>query len=290
VLEGEDLAGLDLCWLAFGSEGRREQTLCADQDNGLVFEPRDGSAVEAVRARLVAIARKVNDALAACGFPHCKGGVMAGNPSWCLTVDEWRERFRSWIDDPTPGALLHASIFFDFRPLFGNEALVDPMREQLARSVPGNRRFLSQLVGNALARRPPLGFLHDFAVETEGAHAGTLDLKCGAAALFVDAARIYALAAGEAAPGTEDRMRSAAAAAGVDRREVEGWVEAFHFVQVLRLQHQLEQGRRGEEPHNHIDPYALNPLERKFFRETLRLAASIQKRMERAFCHEAAGI
>lgn len=290
VLEGEDLAGLDICWLAFGSEGRREQTLCTDQDNGLVFEPREGSAVEAVRTRLVAIARKVNDALAACGFSHCKGGVMAGNPSWCLTADEWRERFRSWIDDPTPEALLNASIFFDFRPLFGDESLVAPMREQLARSVPGNRRFLSQLAGNALARRPPLGFFHDFAVETGGAHAGTLDLKGGAAAIFVDAARIYALAAGEAAPGTEERMRSAAAAAGVDRREVEGWVEAFHFVQVLRLRHQLEQGRRGEEPHNHIDPYTLNPLERKFFHETLRLAASIQKRMERAFCREAAGI
>ncbi len=85
-------------------------------------------------------------------------------------------------------------------------------------------------------------------------------------------------------------MRCAAAAAGVDRREVEGWVEAFHFVQVLRLQHQLEQGRGGEAPHNRIDPYALNPLEQKFFRETLRLAASIQKRMEREFCHEVSGI
>jgi signal-transduction protein with cAMP-binding, CBS, and nucleotidyltransferase domain/tellurite resistance protein len=287
VLEGEDLAGLDVCWLAFGSEGRREQTLCTDQDNGLAFEPGQGAAVEPVRARLVALARKVNDALAACGFPHCKGGVMAGNPAWCLTTDEWREQFRSWVDAPTPQALLNASIFFDFRPIFGNEALAGAMREQLARSAPGNRRFLSQLVQNALARRPPLGFFRDFAVEAGGPHAGTVDLKTGAAALFVDAARIYALAGGEGAPGTEDRLRSAAAAAGVDRREVEGWVEAFHFVQVLRLRHQLEQDRSGEVPHNRIDPYALNPLERKFFRETLRLAASIQKRMERAFCGEA---
>ena len=290
VLEGEDLAGLDFCWLAFGSEGRREQTLCTDQDNGLVFDPGEGSDVEAMRAHLVEIARKVNDALAACGFPHCKGGVMAGNPSWCLTVDEWRERFRGWIETPTPEALLNASIFFDFRPIFGNEALAAPMRAQLALSAPGNRRFLSQMVQNALARRPPLGFFHNFAVAAGGEHAGTVDLKCGAAALFVDAARIYALAAGEGAPGTEDRMRCAAAAAGVDRREVEGWVEAFHFVQVLRLQHQLEQGRGGEAPHNRIDPYALNPLEQKFFRETLRLAASIQKRMEREFCGAAAGV
>jgi signal-transduction protein with cAMP-binding, CBS, and nucleotidyltransferase domain len=286
VLDGEDLAGLDFCWLAFGSEGRREQTLCTDQDNGLVFDPGQGQDVEALRARLVAISRKVNNALDACGFPRCKGGIMAGNPAWCLSVDEWRARFRSWTDEPTPEALLHASIFFDFRPLFGNESLADAMREQMVRAARGNRRFLGLLVRNALARRPPLGFFRDFAVEADGEHAGTVDLKCGAAALFVDAARIYALAAGEGAPGTEERMRGAAAAAGVDRREVEGWVEAFHFVQVLRLRHQLEQGRSGEAPHNRIDPYALNPLERKFFRETLRLAVSIQRRMERAFGSE----
>ncbi|MEI6226546.1 MAG: DUF294 nucleotidyltransferase-like domain-containing protein, partial [Deltaproteobacteria bacterium] len=283
VLDGEDLAGLDFCWLAFGSEGRREQTLATDQDNGLVFDPGPGGDVEPQRARLVAISMKVNDALAACGFSYCKGGIMAGNPHWCLSVDEWRARFRSWTDEPTPEALLHASIFFDFRPLFGNESLADAMREQMVRSARGNRRFLALLVRNALARRPPLGFFRDFAVEADGAHAGTVDLKCGAAALFVDAARIYALAAGEGAPGTEDRMRVAAAAAGVDRREVEGWLEAFHFVQVLRLRHQLEQGRNGEAPHNRIDPYALNPLERRFFRESLRLAVSIQRRMERDF-------
>ena len=156
----------------------------------------------------------------------------------------------------------------------------------MVRSARGNRRFLALLVRNALARRPPLGFFRDFAVEADGEHAGTVDLKCGAAALFVDAARIYALAAGEGAPGTEERMRVAAAAAGVDRREVEGWLEAFHFVQVLRLRHQLEQGRNGEAPHNRIDPYALNPLERRFFRESLRLAVSIQRRMERDFGSE----
>jgi CBS domain-containing protein len=65
---------------------------------------------------------------------------------------------------------------------------------------------------------------------------------------------------------------------------VEGWVEAFHFVQVLRLRHQLEAERTGSEAGNRVDPYALNPLERKFFREALRLAASLQRRIEREFC------
>ncbi|MEI7706039.1 MAG: DUF294 nucleotidyltransferase-like domain-containing protein [Deltaproteobacteria bacterium] len=289
VFAGESLAGVDLCWLSFGSEGRREQTLCTDQDNGLAFSPGPGDDVEVLRNRLVAISRKVNEALAACGFPLCRGGVMAGNPACCLTIGEWRDRFRSWIEVPTPQALLAATIHFDFRPIHGNASLADAMRDDLTRIAPRHRGFLSLLVRNALERRPPLGLFRDFAVEGSGAHAGTVDLKIGAAALFVDAGRIFALAVGEGAPGTEERMRLAAGIVGADRREAEGWIEAFHFVQVLRLRHQLEQGRNGEAPHNRIDPHALNPLERRFFRESLRIASEIQQRMARVLGEEAGG-
>jgi CBS domain-containing protein len=155
------------------------------------------------------------------------------------------------------------------------------------RLAPRHREFLSGMARHALFRRPPPGLFRDFAVEAGGEHAGTLDLKTGAAALFVDAARVYALAAGVGSPSTEDRLRLAAGAAGLDHREAEALVEAFHFVQVLRLRSQLDLGRAGEAPHNRIDPYALNPLERRFFRESLRLAAAIQRRMERDFAGEA---
>jgi len=282
VEDGEDLRGLDFCWLAFGSEGRGEQTLRTDQDNGIAFRVPPGGAPEEVRARLVAFARKVNDALAACGFERCRGGIMAGNPEWCVSVEEWQERLTSWIEDPTPQAIQDAAIVFDFRPLHGNEALAEPLREVLARLAPRNPRFLARLAATAIGRRPPLGLFRDFAVDG-GEHGGTIDLKCGAAAIFVDAARVYALAFGTCAPGTAERMRRAAAAAGVDPREVESWVEAFHFVQVLRLRHQLEAERTGVGSGNRVDPYALNPLERRFFREALRLAASIQRRMEKDF-------
>ena len=59
------------CWLAFGSEGRFEQTFSTDQDNGLVFAAHDGEPADAVRARLLPFAKAVNEALDACGFPVC---------------------------------------------------------------------------------------------------------------------------------------------------------------------------------------------------------------------------
>ena len=105
-----------VCWLAFGSEGRCEQTIATDQDNGIVFASDDAPRE---RARLLAFARDVNEALDACGYPLCKGNVMASNPECCLTQAEWLARFSSWIDHGAPEDLLNASIYFDLRPLAG---------------------------------------------------------------------------------------------------------------------------------------------------------------------------
>ena len=118
----------DWCWLALGSEGRSEQTFATDQDNALVFVRGD---LALNRGRLLTFADSVNDAFAELGIPLCEGGVMAGNLEYCLTLDEWKERFLGWLTAPTPQALLGANIVFDFRPLFGHAALAGELRSWL---------------------------------------------------------------------------------------------------------------------------------------------------------------
>lgn len=133
VAPKHDLSGLALCWLGMGSEGRSEQTIATDQDNGLVFVANDESASpDAIRARLQPFAREVNEALDACGYPLCKGGVMAMNPRWCLSLDEWRAAFWQWIDRGDPQSLLASAIFFDFRSLWGEEGLAVRLRDDIA--------------------------------------------------------------------------------------------------------------------------------------------------------------
>ena len=125
--------GVDLsraCWLAFGSEGRGEQTIATDQDNGIVFASDDPARD---RPAWLALASEVNEGLDACGYPLCRGNVMARNPECCLSRGEWLERFAGWIEGGAPEDLLKASIFFDLRPLVGERALAQPMRELVAR-------------------------------------------------------------------------------------------------------------------------------------------------------------
>ncbi|HNA82152.1 MAG TPA: DUF294 nucleotidyltransferase-like domain-containing protein, partial [Thiobacillaceae bacterium] len=116
----EDIAW---CWLALGSEGRLEQTLLTDQDNGVIFIPPEGVTADAIRERLLPVARQVNEGLAACGFPLCKGEIMAGNPKWCLSLEEWQSTFSDWLFRGDAPVLLNASIFFDFRALAGDANL-----------------------------------------------------------------------------------------------------------------------------------------------------------------------
>ena len=274
--EADDaLVGLRWCWLALGSEGRMEQTLATDQDNALIFVAADDNQRDA----LLAMALRVNHQLDACGFPLCKGGIMASNPQWCLSADGWQQQFTQWIDHGTPEALLNASIFFDFRPLTGDAALALDLRAWLNRAAQKNPRFLHQMAGNALRNRPPLGVVRDFVLSEDTAHPHTLDLKLNGATPFVDAARIFSLATGSSQTNTAKRLRAAAHALHIPDTELADWNRAFHFLQLLRLRHQHGQQRAGIPPDNHLDPDTLNPLDRRILKEALRQARKVQARL-----------
>lgn len=271
-----DLHGVRWCWLAFGSEGRYEQTISTDQDNGLVFE--GDAAPDDLRQRLLPLAQAVNRGLDSCGFPLCKGNIMAGNPRWCLSLEEWRQQFGRWVADTDPQALLHAVIFFDFRALHGEEALARSLRAHLLDLTRNNSRFQRQLAQYALETPPPLGLLSDFVTEDEGEFRGTIDLKKSGARLFADAARVLALAAGVAHTNTAQRLRQAGPALNIPASEIDGIVDGFFFLQGLRLRAQMDMGPAAAGV-NRIRPDHLNEVDRRILKESLRQARKLQSRL-----------
>jgi CBS domain-containing protein len=281
-----ELQGLDWCWLSVGSEGRREQTVATDQDNAILFECPPAEA-EAARRRLLLFARTANDALAELGFPLCTGDIMARNPEYCLTAEQWRSRVALWVREPTPQALLQANIFFDFRALYGNHELAERLRTWLCGVTPENRLFQRLLVANALQAEPPLGRIRTFRTD-DGEFSGTVDLKSHGTRIFVDAARAFALALGIADTNTSQRLRLAGRRLNIDERETGSAVEAYHFLQMLRLRAQrgaldTDRADADQRPHaslNRIDPYALNDLDQRMLKEAFRQARSLQQQLE----------
>ena len=279
-------AGIEVpwCWLALGSEGRLEQTLCTDQDNGLIFALPEGENPDALRERLLPLARRVNEELAECGFPLCNGGIMASNPAWCLSETEWRDTFSGWLFRGDAPVLLNATIFFDFRPLAGSASLAVDLRGWLNQRIRDCRPFLKGMSVNALANRPPLGLVRDFVLSEAGAeHPHSLDLKINGATLFVDAARIFALSAGLSDTGTAARLRAAAEAWRLDAGDLADWLEGFHTLQSLRLALHQEQQSHGLPMHNHLNPDELSAHDRRRLKEALKSAKRLQGKLESYF-------
>ncbi len=279
-LEKHAFDGIDWAWLAFGSEGRDEQTFSTDQDNGIVFQPPEGASIDALKQRFLAYALDVNKDLDRCGFPLCKGNIMASNPQWCLTLDDWKEQFGSWIRQPHPDALLNATIFFDFRPLFGKAELAEAMRRHLLALTASNPMFLRAMAKNALDVEPPLGKIRDFLTDLEPDHPGKIDLKKYGSRIFVDVARIYAMASGVHNTNSIQRLRLAAQRLNIRADEINAVLEGLNFIQLLRLQHQYLEGEPGKQGDNLIDPETLNELDRRILKESFRQARKIQTRLK----------
>jgi CBS domain-containing protein len=266
--------GIDLsamCWLALGSEGRSEQTVATDQDNALILP--DGTT-DAQREKILAFAHDVNLALDACGYPLCRGGIMAGEPQCCLTLREWRERFADWIDHGAPQDLLNASIYFDLRGLAGYTELARDLHAEVLEAARRTPRFLKQMAQNALSRAAPLNWLGGIDLDERG----SVDLKLQGTAIFVDAARLYSLAHGSPATSTRERLEAAGALMGLAPSEYEAWVGGFEFMQMLRLQVQLQAPVPLDEP-NRVTVASLNDIDRRILKESFRVARSLQQRL-----------
>ncbi|MCU1726505.1 DUF294 nucleotidyltransferase-like domain-containing protein [Pseudomonas sp. 7P_10.2_Bac1] len=268
--------GVPFTWLCFGSEGRREQTLHTDQDNGILFEATDATHAAEIRQRLLPIAQQINTHLAACGFTLCKGNIMAGNPELCLSRAEWARRFSAFIREATPENLLGSSIYFDLRAVWGDEQGCQQLRRTILTQVADNRLFQRMMADNALRHRPPVGRFREFVLERKGGDKATLDLKVQGLAPFVDGARLLALANGVEAINTLERLRQLVTLGVIEPLDGAAYEEAYHFIQQTRMQQHQLQTRQNRPYSNRVDPDQLNQLDRRILREALRQAQRLQ--------------
>ncbi|CAN7205755.1 DUF294 nucleotidyltransferase-like domain-containing protein [Aquipseudomonas alcaligenes] len=268
--------GLPFTWLCFGSEGRREQTLHTDQDNGILFEARDAAEAAAIRGRLLPLAERINQDLARCGFELCRGRIMASNPELCLSRQEWSRRFAGFIREATPESLLGSSIYFDLRTVWGDRESCEQLRREVLVQVADNQLFQRLMADNALRQRPPVGRFRDFVVARKGAEKDTLDLKVQGLTPFVDGARLLALAHGIDSCNTLERLRQLVAHEVIDAQDGAAFEEAYHFIQQTRMQQHQQQARQGLPFSNRLDPDSLNHLDRRILRESFRQAQRLQ--------------
>ncbi|TXS94164.1 cyclic nucleotide-binding/CBS domain-containing protein [Parahaliea maris] len=256
------------CWAGFGSQGRQEQLLGADQDNGLII---DNSMGEEHADYFQRLAQSVCDGLDTCGYPYCNGNVMAMNPEWRLPLAQWQEKVRSWTRTPTPDAVMRVSIFFDLRAIHGDASLCEQLQQTMLSASSDNTIFLAALAQNALDNPAPLGIFRRFVVDRDGQHRDSLDLKKHGVMPITDIVRLHALGHRVAAVNTDERLLALEQAGALAKVDARNLTDALHCLQRLRLQNHVEQQLRGEKVSNFLNPRNLS----KMAREQLRDAFSI---------------
>ena len=263
-------------WIALGSLARREAVPSSDVDSALVWYSDDDDP--GPRPALLAIAQRVMDGLEACGLRADPKGAVASKPLFARSHRAWQDAARSWLENPTQEkALILVSLVVDGRPVWGirtGPPVPDAFRD--ARRNPDLLRLLARF---ALSHRPPTGFLRGLVVEDSGEHRGRLDLKHGGMVPIADLARWAGLAAGVTSASTPARLRAAAQAGTLDAGDARMLEEAYALIHGLRLAHQVDQLRAGEEPDDFLDPAALSPLTRNSLKEAFRGVAGVQRRI-----------
>ena len=267
-------------WFALGSLARREAVPSSDVDSALAWDSAEEGDDSEAAGYVGRVTRAVDEGLRACGMSPDAHGASASNPIFARSLASWHRAAQSYSEDPTQEkALILVSVLTDSRPVWssggqsGGTALGGLWE---ARSDPDQAGLLRMLARFALSFRPPTGFLRDFVVEHSGERRGQLDLKHGGLIPIVDLARWAGMAAGLASASTLERLRAAEAAGTMESAEAQTLTEAFGLISSLRLDHQVEQLRRGEAPDDFIAPRTLNPLARSYLREAFRAVASVQ--------------
>ena len=280
---GQGQAPVGFSWLVAGSEGRREQTLKTDQDNGLVYRDPPPGAEAAVAAYFERLATDMSETLARLGFPRCPGDFMAANPRWRQPESVWRRYFGGWMETPQPEPLLQASLFFDLRPVGGEEALGRGLWEWVCDTAPSRTLFLRHMARAAVDRPRPLGFFGGFAVERTGPHKDRLDLKASAVLPVTHAMRVYALSLGIRHTNTLDRLRAIEERSLLAADEVREVQDAYRLVARLRLRHQLACLDAGLPADNFIRPRALGKTDRLLLKEAFKTIAWLERGVEERF-------
>ena len=270
-------------WLAFGSEGRKEQTLHTDQDNALFYSTVSDRDEAECKTWFLKFSERVVDSLDRSGIPRCPGGVMASNPQWCQPEERWQATFLEWITEPDPHTLLMASIFFDFRPLYAGTEFPYILHDQLLKVIRKNRLFLRFMAKVALNNRPPLSLLKRFIVEKSGEHKNKIDLKMRGLTPVVDAARVLSLDLGIKAQNTLDRLSEINRKGVIEDNFHADLREAYGFIVYLQISRHLDALAKGEEPDNFLDPASLNNLQRKMLKESFAVVRRLQETIEFRF-------
>lgn len=264
--------GIKYCWLALGSEGREEQLLRTDQDNALIYMQNE--SIPDIKEKCIRLATEVTSILHEVGYEYCPAEMMASNPTWCQSVEEWQQTFHRWIYQPGEKEIMMCTIFFDYRPVYGEKSLVTSLSEHIFQLLDKQEVFLHLLAKNALENPPPLSFFRNFIVEKNGEHKDSFDIKLRAMMPLADAARLLTLA--NRTGGENNTCKRFLALADIEPQNADLYkmaADAYEILIRIRTKHGFSRNDSGR----YIQPNEMDKMDRLLLRNAFQPIHELQK-------------
>lgn len=254
------------CLMVMGSEGRGEQTVRTDQDNGLLLSdpvPQD---------ELQVFREAFSGALARFGFPPCPGQVMVDNPQWSQPIGDFIRQIKGWVMTPDEDSAMNLGIFFDAVAVTGRTELVSRAKAALIEMMHGESAYLARFARAIDLFEGASASVFTSIMASVGVTSGEIHLKKSGIFPIVHGIRTLAIDCGLAETPTVKRIE-ALVGRGVLGEEIgRDLIGALSYLMELRLRSQLRAMKSGaREAEAIVRISELSTGDRDLLRDALRV-------------------
>jgi CBS domain-containing protein len=254
------------CLIVMGSEGRGEQTIRTDQDNGLILaEPVEGEVLDRFR-------KDFTVALEGFGFPPCPGNVMVRNPLWSRPAADMVADFQRRIALPDENTFMDVAILCDAVAVAGDSRLLARAKAEVMEAVRGRSAFMVHFARATDAFPMPIGFFNHLTGDA-------VDLKKGGIFTIVHGVRSLALERGLTETGTVARIRLLVEAGRFSSDFGRELIQALYLLMTMRLDAQLANGGSSAE----VRPAELSSMQRDVLRDAFHVVKQFREIVRRHF-------
>lgn len=259
------------CLIVMGSEGRGEQTVRTDQDNGIILaEPVD-------EAQLRTFRDDFSGALAQFGFPPCPGHVMVNNPLWSRTIDDYISDFRRWTTASDEQSAMNVAIFYDAESVAGDSSLLWLAKKALMDMAARERVFLGRFARAIETFEPPIGLFNK--LKTEEGDGDALDLKKGGIFPIVHGVRSLAIEHRLEETNTVKRLLKLSELGVLKPEFARDLARALNYLMTLRLDAQLNAAASG----SLLRPATLTSMDRDLLRDSFQVVKQLRDLLRHHF-------
>ena len=250
------------CLFVMGSEGRGEQLLKTDQDNGLILRPG-----YAAPDHLAALCERFAGALANFGYPPCPGHVMLTNPLWRQDAQAFGQMARQWLLLPGSDSLMNLAIFMDAHAVCGDSALLQTAQHGLHKLAADHDMLLSRFAAAMDSFGSSPGWWNRVLARSDAQ--APLNLKKEGVFPLVHGVRSLALAHAVSETSTSARIAALVRQGQLAADLGDDLTESLHFFMGLKLKAGLAELDIGQAVSGVIDVSSLSSLDRDLLKDTL---------------------